>query len=415
MSSHASVLQQILRHHGPQALVALAGRVPSCVWEAARSALDRMSACRTPAAGFVRLRCGTCGETKTIAFTCKSRLCPSCGWLHAQRLVESVQGRLIKCQYRHLVFSVPRELRDVFFWERPLLPQACHAAAAATLECFQGLCKRHELVPGMIATCHTFGRNLSFHVHVHLLVTEGALQRGGVWQPVHFFPAREYRRRWQYHLLTKLRQALPATHPAQRTVGRLFRRYPTGFIVNVETSYRSVRLALSYCCRYLARPPLGERRILAYDGRYVTFEYKDYKTGRLGQRRCTGETLAKLLLQHVLPRYARNIHYYGLYRTQAWRRWFEQVRRVSRYPQNVGGPATRPHSWRERIIATFQVDPVLCPHCGTPMIVAEVCWPAPRRAPPLQLPLGLPLTAGRADHPPRAVPSARSASARRAV
>jgi len=415
VSSHASVLQQILQNHGHKALLALAGRVPSCVWEAACSALERMSTCRTPAAGFVRLRCETCGGTKTIAFTCKSRLCPSCGWLHAQRFVESVQARLIKCQYRHLVFSVPRELREVFFWQRELLPQACHAAAAATLECFQGLCKKHELVPGIIATCHTFGRNLRFHVHVHLLVTEGALQLGGVWQPVHFFPAREYRRRWQYHLLTKLRQALPATHPAQHRIGRLFRRYPTGFIVNVESSYRSVRLALSYCCRYLARPPLGERRILAYDGRYVTFAYKDYKTGQQCQERCTGERLVKLLLQHVLPRYARHIHYYGLYRTQAWRRWFERVRRVSRYPQNVGGPATRPLSWRERIIQAFKVDPVLCPHCGTAMVVDEVRWPAARRAPPAQLPLGLPLTAGRTDAPARAVPSARSASARRAV
>lgn len=413
MSSHASVLQQILQNHGSKALLALAGRVPGCVWEAARIALERMSVCRTPAAGFVRLRCDTCGEMRTIAFTCKSRLCPSCGWLHAQRFVESVQARLIKGPYRHLVFSVPRELREVFFWERELLPQACHAAAA-TLECFQGLCKRHQLVPGIVATCHTFGRNLSFHVHVHLLVTEGALQRGGVWQPVHFFPAQEYRRRWQYHLLTNLRRALPPTHPAQRRIGRLFRRYPTGFIVNVETSYRSVRLALSYCCRYLARPPLGERRILAYDGRYVTFEYKDYKTGKQRQHRCTGETLVKLLLQHVLPRYARNIHYYGLYRPQAWRRWFEQVRRVSRYPQNVGGPATRPWSWRERIIQAFQVDPVLCPNCATAMTVDEVRWPDRHRAPPGQLPLGLPLRAGRTDDPPAALPSAQSASARRA-
>jgi len=147
----------------------------------------------------------------------------------------------------------------------------------------------------------------------------------------------------------------------------------------------------------------------------VTFEYNDYRTGRSCQRRCTGETLVKLLLRHVLPRYARNIHYYGLHRTQAWRRWFEQVRRVSRYPQNVGGPATRPLSWRERIIASFQVDPVRCPHCDRPMTVDAVRWPAARRAPPAQLPLGLPLTAGMTHPPSRAVPSARSASARRAV
>ena len=84
------MLQQILQKHGYQALVAMVGRVPRCVWEAALSALEAMMTCRTAAAGFVRLRCESCGEMKTIAFTCKSRLCPSCGWLHAQRFIESV-------------------------------------------------------------------------------------------------------------------------------------------------------------------------------------------------------------------------------------------------------------------------------------------------------------------------------------
>ena len=423
MASHASVLQQILRNHGRQALAALAGHLPVSVWEAARTALERMMVCRTAEGGFVRLRCDSCGHMKTIPFSCKSRLCPSCGWLHAQRLVESVQARLIKCQYRHLVFSVPRELRQVFYWQRELLPLACHAAAAATMECFQGLCRQHRLMPGIVATSHTFGRNLRFHVHVHLLVTEGALQVGGVWQPVHFFPAREYRQRWQYYLLTKLRKALPTDHPAQRTLGRLFRKYPTGFIVNVETSYRSVRLALSYCCRYLARPPMGERRIVRYDGRYVTFQYKDYKTGQQCQTRYGAKRFVGLLLPHVLPRYARNIHYYGLYRPQARRRWFEQARHASRYPQNIGGDPARPLTWRERILAVFKTDPVLCPNCGTPTVVHDIQWPARRRAPPgrqttgnerrWQLALPLPPTAD--DVVPCRSPSARSASARRAV
>ena len=423
MASHPSVLQQVLRNHGRQALLALAGRIPACVWEAARDALERMRVCRTAEGGFVRLRCDTCGHRKTLAFSCKSRLCPSCGWLHAQRFVESVQARLIKCRYRHLVFSVPRELRPMFFWHRELLPLACHAAAAATLECFQGLCRQHRLLPGMVATCHTFGRNLHFHVHVHLLVTEGALQLGGVWQPVHFFPAREYRQRWQYYLLTKLRKALPADQAAQRTIGRLFRKYPTGFIVNVETSYRSVRLALNYCCRYLARPPIGERRILHYDGRHVTFQYKDYKTGRQEQERCGAERFVGLLLQHVLPRYARNIHYYGLYRPQARRRWFEQARRASQYPQNIGGEAARSLSWRERIMLAFKIDPVLCPNCGTPMVVHDIHWPARRRGPPARrttarerrLQLVLPLLPQDDEVVPCRLPFARSASARRAV
>jgi ribosomal protein S27E len=404
VASNTSILQQVLQDHGRQALLSLAGRLPLAVWEAAWAALEKMLLCRTAEGGFVRLRCPTCGAMRTIPFTCKSRLCPSCGWRYAQQFVEGLRARLIKCRYRHLVFSVPSELRKLFYQQRELLPKACHAAAAATRECFQSLCHEHQLVPGMIATCHTFGSNLRFHVHVHLLVTEGALQVNGRWQPVRYFAAREYRKRWQYHLLTKLRQALPRDHPAQRTLGRLFRKYPTGFIVNLESSYRSLRAALSYCCRYLARPPIGERRILAYDGQHVTFEYKDYKTGQQRRERCGAERFVRLLLQHVLPRYARNIHYYGLYRPQAREQWFAQARRASRYPQNIGGGAARHLSWRERILLAFKVDPVLCPNCGSPMVVHDIHWPQRRRAPPgagmspnqCQLPLGLPLPL--ADH-----------------
>ena len=399
MVPRISVLQQILQDHGRQALAVLAGGVPMCVWEAAQAAWERMRVCHTPAGGFVRLRCDTCGHMKTIPFSCKSRLCPWCGWLHAQRLVESLQARLIRCRYRHIVFSVPRELRQVFYWQRELLPLACHAAAAATLDAFRPRCKHHTLVPGVVATCHTFGRNLRFHVHVHLLVTEGALQLGGVWQPVHFFPAREYRKRWQYHLLTKLRQALPAQHAARSLIGRLFHKHPTGFIVNIQSSYRNVRAALRYCCRYLARPPIGERRILAYDGKYVTFQYKDYKTGHQRRERCGAERFVRLLLQHVLPRYARNIHYYGLYRPQARRRWFEQARRASKYPQNIPGEQPRHLSWRQRIIQAFSHDPVICPQCGTPMVVHDVCLPRIRPPPgarptkrQLRLQLTLPLS-----------------------
>ena len=66
------------------------------------------------------------------------------------------------------------------------------------MEAYATKCLTHKLVPGIVGTCHTFGRNLRFHVHVHLLVTEGGLQVGGKWQPMKFFPAREYRKRWQY-------------------------------------------------------------------------------------------------------------------------------------------------------------------------------------------------------------------------
>ena len=59
-----------------------------------------------------------------------------------------------------------------------------------------------------MATVHTFGRDLNFHVHVHVLCTAGGLRADNVWQPVKIFPAQQYRRLWQYYLLTLLRKKL---------------------------------------------------------------------------------------------------------------------------------------------------------------------------------------------------------------
>src|SRR5205807_9366282 len=97
--------------------------------------------------------------------------------------------------------------------------------------------RKHPLVPGVMATAHTYGRDLGFHVHVHVLGTEGGLRADGVWQPVKLFPAQQYRRLWQYFLLTSLRRRFKGNRKVSRLVGSLYRKYPTGFIVNVMSRY----------------------------------------------------------------------------------------------------------------------------------------------------------------------------------
>ena len=42
------------------------------------------------------------------------------------------------------------------------------------------------LLPGMIAVVQTFGDDLTWHPHVHALVTRGGWDRAGQWAPVPF-------------------------------------------------------------------------------------------------------------------------------------------------------------------------------------------------------------------------------------
>jgi hypothetical protein len=349
--------------------------LPAPVAEAAREAVRRALRCRTPENGFVRYRCATCDATHTVCFTCKSRFCPTCGKARAAEAAANARSRLLSVGHRHLTFSVPSELRPLLFRQRELLGVVARAAAQATLTAVGTRCRKHPPVPGVMATLHTYGRDLTFHVHVHVLCTEGGLRADGVWQPVHLFPAQQYRRLWQHFLLSGLRRRLKGDRSVVRLIGRLYRAYPTGFIVNVMSHYITGRQAAAYCCRYTGRPPLSERR-LGYDGSQVTLNYRDYRDGQ--EKTLTLPAVAFLLrlLQHVWPRYQRDVHYYGLYQPPRRRQHARAVAKASRYGDQVLPAA--PLSRAERLLKALSGQEGKCPECGGRLRVEQVQFPKRR-------------------------------------
>jgi hypothetical protein len=367
------LLQTMLRDHWARVEPLLSRRLPPAVAAAARAAVEKALRCGTPANGFVRYRCLACEAFHTVCFTCKSRFCSTCGKARAAQAATNAQSRLLNVRHRHLTFSVPAELRPLLFHERALLNAVARAAAQATLKAVGSRCRRHPPLPGLMATVHTFGRNLEFHVHVHVLCTEGGLRPDGVWQPVKLFPAAQYRRLWQYYLLTGLRRKLKGNRSAQRLIGRLFRQYPTGFIVNVMSQYPSGRKAAAYCCRYTGRPPLSERRIVQYDGQQVTLAYQDYRDGQEKTLTLAADEFLLRLLQHVWPRYQRDVHYYGLYQPSRRKTHTQAVVKASRYGEQV---LPRPAlSARERFLQALANQPLPCPTCGAPLVVDQVQFP----------------------------------------
>lgn len=237
--STGDLLLTILSDHWGQAEALVRKQFSAPVADTARDAVAKTLKCRTESNGFVQYRCDDCGTAYRVCFSCKSRFCPTCGIARAQEAAANAQDRLLNVMHRHLTFSVPAERRPILFADRKLLNLVAKAAVQTTLEAVDTRCRKHSLVPGVMATVHTYGRDLGFHVHVHVLCTEGGLRDDGVWQPVHIFPAQQYRRLWQYHLLKLLRRALKGNRRAQWTIGRLHTTHPTGFIVNAVSTYKN--------------------------------------------------------------------------------------------------------------------------------------------------------------------------------
>jgi hypothetical protein len=200
---------------------------------------------------------------------------------------------------------------------------------------------------------------------------------------VKLYPAMQYRRLWQYYLLTLLRKdkRLKGDQSVQWRIGksvrsRLFNKYPTGFIANVMSQYRSGKQAAAYCCRYTGRPPLSEKRIVAYDGQTVTGQtvtgqtvtlaFQDYRDGQDKTLELSPEDFLFRLLQHIWPRYQRDVrydvHYYGLYQPSRRRQHVAKVAEASRYKDQVRPVASL--SRRERLIQAMAGIELRCQKCG---------------------------------------------------
>jgi hypothetical protein len=147
-------------------------------------------------------------------------------------------------------------------------------------------------------------------------------------------------------------------------------------VVYAKRPFAGPEAVLAYLSRYTHRVAISNSRLVAFDGRGVTFRWKDYRTkGRTRHKTMTlaaGEFMRRFLL-HVRPRGFHRIRHYGLL-ANAGRRHNVAVAR-----ELLQQPAPQPSTNME---GTASAAPVfVCRHCGAPMIIIETI-PRSIRAPP---------------------------------
>jgi Putative transposase len=149
-----------------------------------------------------------------------------------------------------------------------------------------------------------------------------------------------------------------------------------------ESSFAGPKTVLAYLSRYTHRVAISNRRLIALNGRSVTFKVKDYRIE--GPGRYTTMTLdvgefIRRFLSHVLPKGFHRIRHYGLLASSNRTETMEAVRKLL----NLAPTAVE---------ATSDTDPPQplahpCPCCGGRMIIIETfetgCQPRHRPTTPL--------------------------------
>ena len=133
--------------------------------------VEKIMNCGNPDYGYALYVCEHCKKFVKVPFRCKSRFCNTCGVKYAQDRAFSMTKKSIRCKHRHIVFTMSDKLWSYFLKYRNLLDGLFSSASSAILSWFYELNKSQNFTPGIMCTLHTFGRDLKWNPHIHMLCT----------------------------------------------------------------------------------------------------------------------------------------------------------------------------------------------------------------------------------------------------
>lgn len=324
-------------------------------------------------------QCPDCNNISFISHTCKSRFCSSCGYKYKLERVENILSTAYNCKHRQIVFTCAKELWPYFFIDFDNLINIYFDAVNKTIysvlnESFKyvnGKLKKYtsktKYTPGFFAFLHTFGRDLKWHPHIHVLIAEIKLSNNKCikWE---YFDFNALSIRFMKILLDLMDNYLN-DKSFKILKNKLYKTYKKGFYVYAEKkNFKNIKDGVEYVTRYCGRVAISENRIINYDGVNVSFCFNSHVDNSYHELTVTASQFITILLRHLLPNNFKIIRYFGFYR--------------KKHPLHdkmnmMVSPETK--KIRKQILKYslsirkfFKYNPFDCPNCG--ILMNKICF-----------------------------------------
>lgn len=331
--------------------------------------------CRTAALGGHVDECDNCGGLRISYNSCRNRHCPKCGSLAKAEWLEKQKALLLPTHYFHVVFTMDHALNPIARANQKAVYDLLFHSAAATLKAFGQRYLGGEI--GATAVLHTWGQTLTEHLHLHCIVTGGALtansRRWRSTAPDYLFPIVELSAQFRDSFcrgMADLRQrgrlqftgesAVWAEATAFADLVQAAREKK--WQVYAKPPFGSAAQALEYLGRYVQRIAISNHRILDIAADQVRFTYRDYQAnGAQKEMALPAVEFMRRFLQHVLPKNFVRVRHYGLlaprYRQQ-------KLARCRALLGNWAASAAAANGRAALLRAMLGHDPERCPLCG---------------------------------------------------
>jgi len=363
-------LADIFRRHGPQYRSKFADRMPASHLKA----MEDIENCRTESMGGHVYLCDHCGQTRYSYHSCKNRHCPKCGNDSTDLWLKTQMDLLLQENYFLITFTLPAELRDLARSNQKLVYNLLFTASA---EALKKLAADPRFLGGriaMIGVLHTWGRDLSYHPHVHYIVPGGCLTSNNNWLASgkkFFVPVKALSTIFR----AKIRDGLE-TLSLLGSVDQKACKKP--WVVHSKP-VGSGEAALKYLAPYVYRVALSNNRIEEAKDTSVTFRFRESDSGMLRRMALAPMEFIRRFLQHVLPDGFHKVRYYGILSPSN--------RKTLKLLQNTLASdsvlkAVLIVSIPAKSTERPKLEALPCPHCGSTMKLIKTIKRAHSRGPP---------------------------------
>ena len=280
-----------------------------------RAIFNRLRICHTVGIGVHHLKCNktSCSNEQYQYHSCGDRHCPNCGGLKKEQWLQDRMCELLPTTYYHLVFTMPQELRNLVMGNRTILFNLLFDAAHHTINKLSADKKWLGAKAGIVSILHTNGQDLSFHPHIHCIVSGGGISAAGEWVKEkranghYLYPKPLMESAYKAYFLKKLQQLMQQQKLAVENAPALKKTIEhlaaIRWNVHANAPFGGPAQILEYLGRYTHKTAITAHRIKEITGTTITFTYKDYADAKKQKQMCLShEEFARRFEQHILPK-----------------------------------------------------------------------------------------------------------------
>jgi len=272
---------------------------------------------------------------------------------------------------------MPTQLQPLIYHNKELLYNLMYKAVAETLSELSQDKKYLGAQIGFFSLLHTWGQDLHYHPHIHVVVLAGGLTKLNKWRNTgrdFFVPVKVLSKKFRGKFLFYLKQYYHKSLLRFYSDAEKYRNpdefqdlidqcYEQSWYSYTQKTFSGPLAVIKYLGRYTNRIAISNSRIVSIGTDTVTIGIKDYKDGNR-KKRLTMKNVEfiRRFLMHVLPKGFVKIRYYGLLANRNKKTKLEFCRKLT------SSPTYRPQyeglNALEILCILAGRDILLCPACG---------------------------------------------------